>query len=59
MCIFGRQILVAKVCEYIKSGHTFGHCTVNVLTGYEQEMNVLLVIKIKVFYSWENMANNI
>jgi hypothetical protein len=29
MCTFGSEILVPKVCKYIKSGHTFGHCTVN------------------------------
>jgi hypothetical protein len=28
MYSFGSQILVPKVCEYIKSGHTFGRCTV-------------------------------
>jgi hypothetical protein len=25
MFTFNSQILVSKVCEYIKNGHTFGH----------------------------------
>jgi hypothetical protein len=33
MCTFGSQILVVKVCEYIKSGHTFGRRAVKCQTG--------------------------
>jgi hypothetical protein len=30
MCTFGSQILLPKVCEYFKSGHTFGSHTVTI-----------------------------
>jgi hypothetical protein len=34
MCAFGSQILVPKVCEYIKSSHTFGRRSVIYIVNY-------------------------
>jgi hypothetical protein len=43
MFAFSSQILLLKVCEYIKSGHTFGHCVItsygHVVLGYSEKIS--------------------